>query len=318
MRIVVLMGGRSTEREVSLQTGKAVANGLRCLNHEVIEYDFDPSRGRGIEDLIRSGLIFDVDVVFIALHGGEGEDGRVQAALEILGVPYTGSGVEASVLCIDKIATKIFFEYYGLPTPKWFSIDDSELGEEIIQRIESIGGFPVVVKPSDQGSTVGISIVRKSEQVESAIEEAMRYSQSILVEEYIDGRELSVPLFNNEVFPIVEIRPRTGFYDYKHKYTKGETEYICPAVLDGKTCEQIKQSALKAFQLLGCSGIARVDVRLGEDGIGYLLEVNTIPGMTETSLVPMSAEVVGVSFSNLLERIVLDGVQRVKGTKCGG
>ncbi len=318
MRILVLMGGRSTEREVSLQTGRAIAKGLRSLNHDVIEYDLDPSHGKGMEELVRSGLLLDVDIVFIALHGGEGEDGRIQAALEVLGVAYTGSGVEASALCMDKIATKIFLEHYDLPTPEWFSIDDSKPVESIIREVESIGGFPVVVKPADQGSTVGVSIVKSSEEIESAIEEAARYSERILVERYIEGRELSVPVFRNEVLPIVEIQPRTGFYDYKRKYTKGETKYVCPAVLDDKIREQIEQSALKAFQVLGCSGVARVDFRLGKDGIGYLLEVNTIPGMTETSLVPMAAEAIGISFVDLLERIVVDGIERSKLRKCGG
>jgi len=318
MRILVLMGGRSTEREISLQTGRAIAKGLRSLNHDVIEYDLDPSHGKGIEELLRSGLLLDVDIVFIALHGGEGEDGRIQATLEILGVAYTGSGVEASALCMDKIATKIFLEHYNLPTPEWFSIDDSKPVESIVYQVESIGGFPVVVKPADQGSTVGVSIVKSSEEIEPAIEEAARYSERILVERYIEGRELSIPVFGNEVFPIVEIRPRTGFYDYKRKYTKGETEYVCPAVLDDKVREQVEQSALKAFQVLGCSGVARVDLRLGKDGIGYLLEVNTIPGMTETSLVPMAAEAIGISFPDLLERIVVDGIERNKRRKCGG
>lgn len=318
MRIIVLMGGSSTEREVSLCTGRAVASGLRSLNYDVIEYDINPFHGKGIEDLIRSGLLFDVDIVFIALHGGEGEDGRIQAVLELLGVAYTGSGVEASAVCMDKIATKIFFEHYCLPTPEWFVLDDSNPTSGIVDQIEAIGGFPVVVKPSDQGSTVGVSIVLSKEQIESAVAEARRYSERILIEKYIDGRELSVPVLCEEVFPIVEIIPSTGFYDYTRKYTKGETDYRCPADLDDNVRKKIENSALKAFQVLGCSGVARVDVRLGRDGTGYLLEVNTIPGMTETSLVPMAAQAIGISFPNLLERIVLDGLQRAKNRRGGG
>lgn len=314
----MLMGGRSTEREISLRTGRAVAKGLRSLNYDVIEYDIDPSNGRGVEDLLRSGLLFDVDVAFIALHGGEGEDGRIQAMLEVLGVAYTGSGVEASALCMDKIATKIFFEHYGLPTPGWFVLEDSDPSQRILDEIDAIGGFPIVVKPSDQGSTVGISIALSKEQIEPAVAYAKKYSERILVEKYIDGRELSVPILNHQVFPIVEIRPRTGFYDYTRKYTKGETDYRCPADLDDDIRKQIEDSALKAFKILGCSGVARVDVRLGNDGIGYLLEVNTIPGMTETSLVPMAAEAVGISFAELLERIVLDGLQSKRSRKGGG
>ncbi len=310
MRILVLMGGTSSEREVSLNSGRSVAQGLKSKGHEVVEYDLNPDQGRDISDLLEQ-VTDSIDVVFIALHGGCGEDGTIQALLNLAGVPYTGSGVRSSALCMDKIATKIFFEYHRISTPPWFSVSahdwdmDGTLG--VIQRI---GGFPVVVKPADQGSTIGVSIIKGADDLENAIDLARNYSARVVVERYIEGRELSVPILGKQALPIIEIRPKQGFYDYTRKYTRGMTTYHCPAPIDEKVAMRIQSDALKAYTILGCSDFGRVDLRLSNDGEPYFLEVNTIPGMTETSLVPMSAEAVGISFAELVDQIVASAIGR--------
>ncbi len=309
MKILVLMGGSSSEREVSLSTGASVARGLRSKGHEVVEYDLNPHEGRDIADLLNH-LTNAIDVVFIALHGGAGENGTIQAFLELLNVPYTGSGVRSSAICMDKIATKIFFEHHAIATPPWFSVKEDFDSKAIVERIEGIGGFPIVVKPSDQGSTIGVSIVHGLESLGEAIDLAHRYSPRVLFERYIYGRELSVPILDKAALPIVEIRPKEGFYDYTRKYTKGMTTYHCPAPLEESLTLSIQQEALKAYEILGCNDFARVDLRLDENGVAYFLEINTIPGMTETSLVPMAAQAAGIGFADLVEQIVEGAIGR--------
>jgi D-alanine-D-alanine ligase len=294
----------STEREVSLSTGAAVIEGLVEAGHDVSEFELGPRAGGGVMDLVNSRLLKEADVVFIALHGGEGEDGRIQAVLDLLGKPYTGSGVRASALCMDKAVSKIIFERNGIKTPIWGQLSGDNAGpEQAAAAVEGVEGLPVVVKPVDQGSTIGITIVRDMRDLGAAISLAREYSPSILLEKYIVGRELSVPVIEDEVYPVVEIKPKEGFYDYERKYTKGLTEYECPATLPGRLSRHIETEAIRAYRILGCEGFARVDLRLGEDGIAYFLEVNTIPGMTETSLVPMGAQARGLSFPQLVDRI---------------
>jgi D-alanine-D-alanine ligase len=298
------MGGTSAERDVSLNTGKAVARALEAAGYDVLTYDFDPAGGNDVFGLITSQAVTRAGVVFIALHGGEGEDGRIQALLDLIGMPYTGSGVRASAVCMDKSISKVIFEQNDITTPGWAYLrDDDPNVESVRAAVADIGGLPVVVKPVDQGSTIGISIVRNAGELGGAIELAREYSRGIVLERYIEGRELSVPIVGDEVFPIVEIKPKDGFYDYQRKYTRGMTDYICPAPVEESIRRRIEEDAFKAYRVLGCEGFGRVDLRLGDDGIPYFLEVNTIPGLTETSLVPMGAKARGMSFPELCDRI---------------
>ena len=303
MKVLVLMGGMSTEREISLKTGAAVASGLAEAGHQVSTYKLSAEPGKAVRDFVASGELADCDVVFIALHGGEGEDGRIQALLDLVSKPYTGSGVLASALCMDKTVSKILFERYGIPTPEWFEISAGAARRDARAKIAGIGGYPTVVKPVDQGSTIGISIIEDENGLERGIALAEKYSQRLVFERYIPGRELSVAIVGDQVFPVIEIVPEDGFYDYERKYTKGKSSYHCPAEIDVEVSKRISDLALAAYRALGCEGFARVDLRLGEDGAPYFLEINTVPGMTETSLVPMGAAVSGYSFSELVDKI---------------
>ena len=309
MKALVLMGGMSTEREISLLTGEAVAAGLREAGHDVSIYDISYEPGSSVRDFVTSGRLAASDVVFIALHGGEGEDGRIQALLDLVGKPYTGSGVLASALCMDKTLSKILFERYGIPTPAWFEISAPEARSGALEKISEMGGFPAVVKPVDQGSSIGISVIEGESGLEAGIALAEEYSRRLIFERYIPGRELSVAIVGEQVFPVIEIVPEDGFYDYERKYTRGKSSYHCPADIDEALSERILGEALAAYKALGCAGFARVDLRLGGDGAPYFLEINTIPGMTETSLVPMGAAAGGYSFSELVDTIVRDAAK---------
>jgi len=310
VRVLVLMGGISSERDVSLATGEAVAEGLREAGRAVSTYDLNPDEGRGIVDLVNSPLLDESDVVFIALHGGEGEDGRIQALFDLTGKPYTGSGVRASSICMDKALSKMVLERVGIHTPPWELLGEGIDYDQASAAVERLGGMPTVVKPVDQGSTIGITIVERWEDLEGAIRLAQTYSPGVLLEKYIKGRELSVPIVEDEVYPVIEIKPKEGFYDYQRKYTKGMTAYDCPADVPEDVRRRIESEALKAYRILGCEGFGRVDLRLGDDGVPYFLEVNTIPGMTETSLVPMGAGARGLSFPRLVDRITLYALKK--------
>ncbi len=313
MKVLVLMGGRSSEREISLRSGRAVAEGLKRAGYEVFTYDFLPSEGRDIVDLITSREFVQSSVIFIALHGVDGEDGKMQAVFDLLGKPYTGSGVVASALCMDKILTKIVFESRGIRTPEWFTVRDDKVDHAALRsQIEDIGGYPIVVKPADQGSTIGVSIIRDDTELQSALRLAQRYSKRLLFEKYIPGRELSVAIVGDQVLPVIEIEPEGGFYDYERKYTKGKTRYTCPAAIDEKVASLVMEEAYDAYEALGCEGFARVDLRLSEENTPFFLEINTIPGMTETSLVPMAAEAKGYSFSDLVDLIVKQALAKNK------
>jgi D-alanine-D-alanine ligase len=309
LKVLVLMGGASTEREISLITGRAVAQGLADAGHDVGTYDLDPGHGRDVLDLVSSREAGAADAVFIALHGGEGEDGRIQAALELTGFAYTGSGPRASALCMDKSVSKTLMEYHGIATPPWTCLRPDD-GRSAGEAAAAVGGLPCVVKPVDQGSTIGITIVRQEGELARAIELARRYSEIVLFEKYIGGKELSVAIVGDEAYPTVEIKPKEGFYDYERKYTKGMTLYDCPAKIGEALSGRIEDEALRAYRMLGCEGFARVDLRLDEGGSPYFLEVNTIPGMTETSLVPMAAEARGMSFPELVDVITSLALKR--------
>lgn len=333
MKVLVLMGGISAERDVSLVSGEAIVKALKSAGHKVIALDTAkgqsllPDAGKyipegvktkppDIAELEKKGKelalkaidsfdFSDVDVIFIALHGGQGEDGTIQALLDLTGKPYTGSGVLASALAMNKAMSKKMFEREGILTPDWFSIEDSELSNlsAITERIENNLGFPCVVKPNDQGSTVGLTIVKKKGELKKAFDFAKKFSTKFLIEKYIPGRELTVGVLGDEALPVVEIVPEHGVYDYECKYTTGKSKYIAPAEIPEDKAKEIQTIGLKAYKTLGCEGYARVDFRFGEDDRFYCLEANTLPGMTAHSLVPKAAKAVGIDFPELVNRI---------------
>lgn len=299
--VAVVMGGPSAEREVSLNTGAAIANALREYGYtNVVEIDLDP-RNFG-KQLAESKA----EVVFNAVHGLYGEDGRLQTLLEIREMPYTGSGMIASVSCMDKVITKRMLRDAGISTPACLIVNKKESGikEKIMQRFS----LPVVIKPASQGSSIGVEIVKEKKQLDEALANAFKYSRDILVEEFIGGKELTVSMMQKDgevvALPVIHIAPHSGTYDYHSKYTKGATEYICPADLDEETTEKVQEISKQAYEVLGCSGVARADVMLDEEGNGYVLEINTVPGMTATSLVPKAAAAAGISFPELCNIIL--------------
>ncbi len=288
-RVAVLMGGQSREREISLKTGGAIASALEERGYTVIPMDV--SREIALQ-LVKENI----DVAFIALHGRWGEDGTIQGLLEILHIPYTGSGVEASAMAMDKVVSKRLFREAGLPTP----------GFHVLQSPMEAppGPLPLVVKPVMEGSTLGINIVRAEEMWLPAMEEAFRYDQTILVEDFIEGREITASILNGEPLPLIHIEPKEGFYDFQAKYTPGKTLYHVPAALDADVTVRVKALSLQAYETLGCAGCARVDLILSDEVGPMLLEVNTIPGMTPTSLVPKAAKTAGLSFGDLVGAIL--------------
>jgi D-alanine-D-alanine ligase len=337
LRVAVLMGGLSSERAVSLSTGKMILESLDSAKYDAVPVDAALFSGgvqkklpgsdtevaaiaeaekalakvgplRSISDTVSSSD-GRVDVAFIALHGRYGEDGTVQGMLELLGVPYTGSGVLASALAMDKIVSKRVLLSAGVPMPA--SVDITSRAElkkrDVAAEVRPLG-YPVMVKPSRQGSTIGMSKVTSEGELLTAIEEAFKYDSQVMIEQFARGTEITVGLLGNEdpqVLPIVEIVPAKGFYDYQAKYTPGATEEIVPARISEKAAEAARNYAVAAFKALGCRGMARVDmiVKSDDDDI-VILEVNTIPGMTPTSLLPTAAKAAGIEFSELLDRLI--------------
>ncbi|WP_020675403.1 D-alanine--D-alanine ligase [Geopsychrobacter electrodiphilus] len=293
--IGVLYGGISAEREISLKTGTAVLNALVAEGYKAVGIDV----GLNLPIQLRDAGI---EVAFIALHGRFGEDGRVQGLLEMLQIPYTGSGVLASSLSIDKVATKQMLLYHELPTPGFQVLKGENAAEKVINTCRHL---PLVVKPSREGSTIGISIVHSLEALRHGIDTAAALDGTVLIEEYIDGQELTVSVLNGEALPVIQIVPKTGFYDFHAKYTVGQTEYLLPAPIDAGVYSRVQEAAVEACRVLGCRGAARVDFMLREKEF-YCLEVNTIPGMTETSLLPKAAKAAGLEFAELVESILLD------------
>lgn len=301
-KVAVLMGGPSTEREVSLNTGKAIVEALLSKGYQVIGIDLEPAKF--IEQIRESGA----EIVFNAVHGLYGEDGAVQGALDMAGVPYTGSGVSASAIAMDKAISKQLFGAAGIPTAEFKVYIKNTSTDVLAAEIARDFQFPMVIKAATQGSSIGVYIVEEISALPKAIQDAFSYSRQIVVEEFIKGRELTVAVMEGHpvrTFPIIEIAPHSGKYDYQSKYTKGATEYIVPAHLPEELTKKIQQTAADVFNLVGCRGIARVDVMLGADDKYYVLEINTIPGMTATSLVPKAAAAQGVSFPDLCEQILL-------------
>ena len=293
-RVGVLMGGFGGEREVALSSGKAVTEALKRREYDVVPIDV----GDDLVDRLRAERI---EVAFIALHGPIGEDGVIQGLLEFLRIPYTGSGVRASAVAMDKVMSKRIFEVVGIPTAPWEII---ELDKPCHPRnIEP----PLVVKPSGGGSSLAVTLVIDSEDeslIENAVKNAFKVSDQVIIEKYVPGAEITVGVLNGEPLGCVEIRPKSGFYDYKNKYTSGRTEYLAPAPLDPDTTVLVQRLGAAAYHALGCKGAVRVDFRLPPQGYPVALEVNTIPGLTSTSLLPKSAAVVGIDFDELVERML--------------
>lgn len=296
--IGVLMGGASAEREISLKTGSAIHAALRRRGYRASTIDVDAS----LPWVLKRKKI---DVAFLALHGPGGEDGTVQGLLDVLGIPYTGSGVRASAVGMDKSMTKILVEREGVPVASGACIQKSE--KPVVPKNLK---WPLVVKPVDQGSTVGVSIVRNRTQWNSAIQRARRQGATLLVESFIDGREIAVSVLDGKALPTVEIVAPGGFYDYAAKYQKSETRYLCPAPLTKAQDRQVKELAVRSYRALGCEGAARVDFRLNAKGRPFFLEINTIPGMTERSLLPMAAAQAGMNYESLTERILQSALKR--------
>src|SRR5262249_44819354 len=291
MRVAVLKGGSSLERGVSLRSAARVEDALEALGHEPIGLD----AGSDLTVRLRGER---PDGAFIALHGPGGEDGTVQELLEILDLPYTGPGVAACALCMDKVASKHEIRSNGLPTPGWAAFNATafrELGAaDTLEEIEAKLGFPLVVKPARQGSSLGVEFASNRGQVPQALVAAFSYDDRVLLEQYVKGRELAVSVLGTEPLPIVEAIPREeDFFNFEARYEIGRTEYVCPADLSKAETRALQELATKTYELLGCAGFARVDLMLGDEG-PQVLEVNAIPGLTDTSLFPMAAEAAGI------------------------
>jgi D-alanine-D-alanine ligase len=304
-RVAVLKGGRSLERQVSLASGAQVEDALQRLGHDVVGLDVG-------HDLVARLRADAPDVAFIALHGRDGEDGTVQELLEILDVPYTGSGVHASVRCADKALAKHAMLDAGLPTPDFFAFSETafkELGAaEALGHIEERLAFPLVVKPANQGSALGIKFAATAADVPAALVAAFSYAPRVLLERYVPGRDLAVSVLGDAALPIVEAVPmEEDFYDFAARYTIGRTTFVCPAELPDGMTRRVQELALAVHRTLGCRGFSRVDLMLGTEGEPQVLEVNTIPGMTETSLLPQAADAAGIPFDELVARMLRGG-----------
>lgn len=304
-RVAVLMGGISGEREVSLRSGAAVADALREGGYQVLEVDVGPAAA---EQLV--SLRGEIDVAFIALHGRLGEDGTVQGLLELLGIPYTGSGVLASALAMDKRMSKRIFRSQGIPVAEDVVVSAAEIEAAGIRKVaEGIAldlGFPCMVKPNREGSTLGSAKATNTDELESALRGALAYDDLLLVEKFIEGRELTVGLIGEgpEALPVLEVVASKGFYDYECKYTCGMTEYLVPAPISDNLAGELQRLAVRAHRALGCEGVSRVDFMVDDKQNIYCLEINTIPGMTELSLVPKAAAAAGYSFRDTVEMIL--------------
>ena len=290
LKVGILMGGPSDEREVSIATGKAVIDACVENGYTVTEFGFINDYKKHLKRLKTQNIIFN------ALHGGIGENGSIQKWLDKNNIKYTGSGSIASSLCMDKAASKEIAKGNGIETPDW------QLIQKASQEVKI--SPPFVVKPNDQGSTIGLSIVKDNQLTQSAMDLAFQHGNSIIIEKFISGRELTIPIINEEAYPIVEINPKNNFYDYECKYTPGMSEYLCPAILEQNLVEKIEANTMQLFNKFGCSVYARADYILDKSGVPYFLEMNTLPGMTSTSLVPKSAYAKGESFQQLIRHII--------------
>jgi len=292
-KVAVLMGGRSAEREISLMTG---ANVLEALKRKGVNaFGFDPAE-RPLSELVGEG----VQRVFIALHGRFGEDGTVQGALEVMRIPYTGSGVMASALCLDKLRTKLVWQASGIPTPRGEVISAATDWSALVGRL----GLPLIIKPAHEGSSIGITKVHAVGNLGAAYALAAQHDTLVIAEEFIEGRELTAAFLGERALPLVRIEAPAGNYDYQNKYFSDDTKYHCPSGLPAAQEQEIQAIVMRAVAALGCSGWGRADLILRDDGKAFLLEMNTIPGMTGHSLVPMAARAAGIAFDDLAVRIL--------------
>ena len=292
-KVAVLMGGSSAEREISLKSGRAVLAALE--HHGVDAHAFDPSE-RPLEHLRSEGF----DRAFIALHGRLGEDGTVQGALQMMGIAYTGSGVMASALAMDKWRTKLVWRAAGVRTPRFELLHAESNFKTVARKL----GLPLMVKPSCEGSSIGMSKVLKAEKLRAAYRLAAKYDSVVIAEQFIKGIELTASILDGQALPLIRVETPRAFYDYQAKYFANSTRYICPCGLSANQEKKIQEKALQAYQVLGCSGWGRVDLMLDKRRVPYFIEVNTVPGMTDHSLVPMAARAAGLSFEDLVMRIL--------------
>lgn len=306
--IAVVMGGPSAEREVSLRTGKAISKALKDKGYKIVDIDLIPEKFS--EQLAKAN----VDIVFNAVHGLYGEDGKLQGYLDMLGIPYTGSMLEASAIAMNKHVTKQLLSLANIPSPQGVFIDKSDNIDNCLDLINKLN-LPIIVKPNSQGSTIGVTIVKKIEDIENALKLSFEYSNEVLIEEFIQGKEYTVAVMLDDkdikVFPAIEIVPHSGAYDYQSKYTLGATTYICPAQINKQLSEKLQDYSKKAFSLLKCQGVARVDYMIDDKENIFVLEINTVPGMTETSLVPKAALAQGIDFAQLCEKILFSAKSKV-------
>jgi len=310
INVAVIFGGKSKEREVSLKSGRGIADALKTKGCNVIEIDYTS------KNFI--SLLTGIDVVYIALHGRYGEDGRIQGLLDMLEIPYVGSGVLASALAMNKAKSKRIFEYYGIRVAKDLIVNQKNDVTLETTKIDTQFTYPIVVKPNQEGSTIGLSIVNSKEDLEQAIKNALSFDSEVLIEEYIDGTEVTVAILEAddhiEALPIIEIVPnKNKYYDYESKYAPGGSDHIIPARIDSNTEEIVKKWAIEAHKLLGCENFSRVDFIIPSDGTApVILEVNTLPGMTETSLYPDAAKSVGISYEDIVYRFVEEALKKHK------
>ena len=292
-KVAVLFGGRSAEREVSLKSGAAV---LAALQRSGVDaHAFDPAQ-RDLHNLLDERF----DRVFIALHGRYGEDGTVQGALELMGIPYTGSGVMASSIAMDKWRTKMIWQAAGLPIPDFMMLNERSDWDAVVKRL----GLPLFVKPANEGSSVGISKVKQVGELKAAYEEAAKHDKLVIAEQFVGGGEYTAAILNGRALPVIKIEPANEFYDYEAKYLRDDTRYLCPCGLSAEQEAEMQALAQQGFAVIGGQGWGRVDFLRGTDGKAYLLEVNTSPGMTDHSLVPMAAREAGISFEQLVVQVL--------------
>jgi D-alanine-D-alanine ligase len=339
MKVLLLAGGDSSERDVSLNSGKAMYDAVTRLGHDVQVVDpasgmslldgdgnfllptstSGPAPERKIDTDILPRILDDpelrgIDVVLICLHGGAGENGTLQCLLDLAGMRYTGSGMRSSAIAMDKALTKRLVTTMGIPTPEFTLLRqaDGPPDETTYHSIRGKFTLPVIVKPNDSGSTVGLTKLTDWKTLENAVEKAGQESDQVLIEEYIAGRELTVAVLDGVALPVVEIKPKNGLYDYEAKYTKGMSQYFVPAEIPDTLTKRLQADALAAYKLLNCEGLVRVDFMVDEEGRHYFLELNTLPGMTELSLSPMAAKAVGIDFDHLIDRILQSALKKTE------
>jgi D-alanine-D-alanine ligase len=323
-KIALLLGGSSSERAISKSSSSSIYKALIALGYETVlidpaygknqpkeseiffsEKDYAEVSTRNYLEAVNSSLFDDIDLAFLGLHGKWGEDGIIQSMLEIRGIKYTGSNVISSAVAMDKAMSKIIFKHFNISTPKWFMVEKKNSDIEKIKKdIDEKIGYPCIVKPNDEGSTVGLTVCNSPSEIDKGLKSSFKYSQKTMIEEFIEGRELTVAILDKAALPVLEIKPKSGLYDYQSKYTKGMSEYFVPADITEDVAKSLQKDSLKAFNAIGCSVYGRIDFRLNKNNQFFCLEVNTLPGMTSTSLVPKMAKAVGISFEELIDQII--------------